>query len=142
MKRTHLPTELSTSRQLAMLSLLLTLTQGVAANGKTALEEPSDGRAPEQTMAETASAGGVLEFEEKLDGKCYILSSGGKLVVMHNRDTARSVKYRLVRMFAGAPQMGRTVGTIEPGEGVKLGCSEVDGHYQEWVVERASFVQP
>lgn len=102
----------------------------------TPASTPASEAADSTFPAETA-----LEFEEKLDGRCYILSEGGKLVVMHNRSPSASVRYRLVRLFADRPQMGRTTGIIGPGEQVKLGCSEVDGRRQHWRVERAAFVQ-
>ena len=100
---------------------------------------PESLEAPATSPAFPAEA--ALEFEEKLDGRCYILSEGGKLVVMHNRDEASSVRYRLVRLFADRPQMGQTTGVIGPGEQIKLGCSEVDGRRQYWRVERAAFVE-
>lgn len=77
----------------------------------------------------------VLEFEAQPDGKCQILSDGGRLVSMVNRRTDRAVKYRLVRYFADHPQ-NRVVGVI-PAAGVQaLGCDTVDGRAQRWVVER------
>jgi len=104
--------------------------------------EAAEAAAPASAAVSPAfPAEAALEFEEKLDGRCYILSEGGKLVVMHNRSEAGSVRYRLVRLFADRPQMGRTTGVIGPGEEIKLGCSEVDGRRQHWRVERASFVE-
>lgn len=102
---------------------------------------PDDATPASEAADSTFPAETALEFEEKLDGRCYILSEGGKLVVMHNRSPSASVRYRLVRLFADRPQMGRTTGIIGPGEQVKLGCSEVDGRRQHWRVERAAFVQ-
>lgn len=168
MIRPHLPTNLSTAFGCLLAATLFTSVvageAGTDADSETLATPPATNAASPEVTTASASTGrastpaepdpdaGVanpgadpkvaLEFEEKLDGRCYILSSGGKLVVMHNRDSQQAVKYRLIRMFADLPQMGRTVGTIAPGESIKLGCSEVDGRYQHWVVERASFVQP
>lgn len=80
-----------------------------------------------------------LEFESVLDGRCQILSDGGKLRVMRNNHADRPIRYRLTRVFVGKAQ-GLSVGVAPPaGETVKLGCTKVDGRLQEWVVERAEF---
>jgi len=104
----------------------------------TGADESPDPAAVSVDGPEDASA--YLEFENKLDGKCYILSSGGKLTLMHNRHPERAIRYRLMRVFAGRPQGSFAVGTLAAGaEPIKLGCSEVDGRPQEWTVVRAEF---
>lgn len=101
---------------------------------------------PARSLAEapTGPAVSALVFEEQLDGKCQILSEGGKLVVLRNThaDSAQAIRYRLVRMFLGVPQ-GRIDGQIAPADGPqKLGCNRVNGRRQYWRVERASLVPP
>ncbi len=82
----------------------------------------------------------ALVFEEQPDGKCQILSEGGKLVVLRNTDPDRTVRYRLVRLFLDVPQ-SRIDGRIAAGETPqKLGCNRVNGRTQSWRVERAAFV--
>ncbi len=91
-------------------------------------------------LAEDPGAIAFLEFATKLDGRCQILSAGGKLRVLRNTHAEKAIKYRLVRMFVGVAQ-GLSVGVVPPGgEVVKLGCTRVDGRQQEWIVERASFI--
>jgi hypothetical protein len=85
-------------------------------------------------------AGQYLDFVSELDGRCHNLSEGGKLRVMHNSHPDHPIKYRLVRMFAGKPQMGLAIGTIQAAESKKLGCTRVDGREQTWVVERAELL--
>lgn len=86
------------------------------------------------------AAASALVFEEQLDGKCQILSQGGKLVVLRNTHPARPVRYRLVRMFLDTPQ-GRLDGQIAPADAPqKLGCNRVNGRRQYWRVERATLV--
>ncbi len=81
----------------------------------------------------------ALAFEEQLDGKCQILSEGGKLVVLRNTHPARAVHYRLVRLFLGVPQ-SRVDGWIAAGgTPQKLGCNRVNGRKQSWRIERAVF---
>lgn len=81
-----------------------------------------------------------LEFEEVGDGKCHILSEGGKLLVMHNRHPDKAINYRLIRFFADVRQWGRATGTASPTDGpVKLGCTQVDGRQQRWEIERAHY---
>lgn len=88
------------------------------------------------------AARAALVLEEQLDGKCQILSEGGKLVVLRNTDPDQAVRYRLVRMFLGVPQ-SRIDGRIGPGEAPqKLGCNRVNGRRQSWRVERAAFAPP
>lgn len=112
---------------------VLALAAGVASAAQDTAET-----APQNVDRKEAAA--YLEFEEVLDGKCYILSSGGKLVLMHNRHPERAIAYRLVRVFAGHPQGSLTVGRLDAGvEPIKLGCSEVDGRPQHWRVVRAEF---
>lgn len=86
-----------------------------------------------------ADAASFLELESVGDGRCQILSDGGKLRIMHNRHPAKRIAFRLQRTFAGKLQ-GLSTGEIEPGGSpVKLGCTRVDGRPQDWVVERARF---
>ena len=85
----------------------------------------------------------ALEFEQKNDGKCHILSEGGKLMVMHNRHAGKLIEFRLIRYFADVRQQGRATGTIAAGESpIKLGCTLVDGREQRWEIERANFATP
>ena len=80
-----------------------------------------------------------LAFESVLDGKCQILSEGGKLRILRNTHPDTAVDFRLTRVFAGVPQ-GLTTGRAAPaGEPVKLGCTLVDGRNQDWTVDRARF---
>jgi hypothetical protein len=82
-----------------------------------------------------------LEFESVGDGRCQILSKGGKLRVLHNRHPKLTIDFRLTRIFAGKPQ-GLSTGIAEPNAPpVKLGCTRVDGREQDWVLERVRFVQ-
>ena len=86
--------------------------------------------------ADDASA--LLVFEEVSDGKCQILSAGGKLVVLRNVHPERTIRYRLVRVFRDIPQ-GRVDGEIAAGgPPQKLGCSRVDQRVQTWRIERAT----
>lgn len=82
-----------------------------------------------------------LTFETVLDGKCHILSEGGKLVLLRNTHPTRAIAYRLERRFVNRPQ-GLMDGTIGPGaETQKLGCDRVGGRAQTWKVKRAEFAQ-
>ncbi len=91
-------------------------------------------------LASGDNASAALEFSEQLDGKCQILSDGGKLVVLYNRHPSRAVRYRLIRHFAEVRQRGRAMGTVLPGEAPhKIGCNRVDGRVQYWTIERAQF---
>lgn len=93
------------------------------------------------TGADSGEAAGALVFEEQLDGKCQILSEGGKLVVLRNTHAERAVRYRLIRLFANVPQ-SRIDGEIEPaGVPQKLGCNRVGGRRQSWTIERAALVE-
>ncbi|MGD9601928.1 MAG: hypothetical protein AB7O21_12480 [Gammaproteobacteria bacterium] len=90
--------------------------------------------------AETAAAD-FIEFETVLDGKCHILSEGGKLTLMRNTHPAKPILYRLERLFVGRPQ-GLMDGVIPPGaDAQKLGCDRVGGRPQRWRVKRARFVE-
>ncbi len=89
--------------------------------------------------AESGTAGDSLAFEDVLDGKCHILSEGGKLTLMHNRHSDARVRYRLVRLFVDRPQ-GLVDGEIGPTETVKLGCNRVGSRPQTWRIVRASLV--
>lgn len=95
-------------------------------------------------LAATASeapgpAAAHLEFESVLDGRCQILSDGGKLRVMRNTHATRTIRYRLTRVFVDTAQ-GLSVGEAPAaGEDIRLGCTRVDGRPQDWTVERAEF---
>jgi hypothetical protein len=82
-----------------------------------------------------------LELRSDPDGRCQILSQGGKLRVLSNRHPGRAIKYRLIRVFGPAKPQGYVVG-IAPSDGsvVKLGCTLVDGRAQDWRLERAQFI--
>ena len=83
-----------------------------------------------------------IEFESVLDGRCQILSKGGKLRTVINNHPDKTIKYRFTRMFAGKRQASMAAGTIKPGEKpVKLGCTEVDGHEQTWEIKAVTFVE-
>jgi hypothetical protein len=95
--------------------------------------------APPPAAAEDPSA--LLAFEEVADGRCQILSEGGKLVLMRNLHPTRAIRYRLVRIFMEVPQ-GRVDGEIAAGEAPqKLGCSRVNRRVQSWRVERATLLE-
>ena len=90
------------------------------------------------SFAAAGDAAEALVFEAQNDGRCQILSEGGKLVVLRNTHAEDAIRYRLVRQFAGVPQ-GRIDGEIRPGEAPqKLGCNRVNGRLQTWKVERAT----
>lgn len=90
---------------------------------------------------EAAGAASYLVFESIADGRCQILSKGGKLRVLRNRHAQRAIDFRLMRVFAGKPQ-GLSTGIAEPGATpFKLGCTRVDGRAQDWVIDRARFKQ-
>lgn len=92
------------------------------------------------TKEKTASD--YLEFFDQLDGKCQILSNGGKLTSVKNNHPTKNIRYRFTRVFAGKPQAGLAVGVIEPSEkGIKLGCNRVDDHEQVWKIKVAEFVE-
>jgi len=81
-----------------------------------------------------------LEFQSEPDGRCQILSEGGKLRILYNRHTTRAIDYRLIRVFGDGHHQGRVVGTAPAGgEPVPLGCTRVDGRPQDWQLERANF---
>lgn len=85
-------------------------------------------------------AGDYLELESVVDGRCQILSEGGKLRVLRNTHPERAVAYRLLRVFAGDHPQGLVTGVAPPGSAVvKLGCTKVDGRVQDWQVQRADF---
>ena len=93
--------------------------------------------------AAVTTAAEVSEFLELVsvpDGRCQILSAGGQLRVLYNRHQSRAIDYRLIRSFAGDHPQGRVAGVVTAGdEGVKLGCTKVDGRPQDWHIERARF---
>jgi len=81
-----------------------------------------------------------LEFESVPDGRCQILSEGGKLRVLHNRHASLTIDYRLLRVFPPTRPQGLVGGTIAAGaEPAKLGCTRVDGREQDWVLKRARY---
>lgn len=87
-----------------------------------------------------AMAADFLEFDLQDAALCYNLSPGGKMTRIRNTHPEHSIRYRLVRHFAGTPQAGRVQGVLAPDEEPRpIGCSQVDGHPQTWVVERARF---
>jgi hypothetical protein len=91
-------------------------------------------------VSEDAGATAFLQFESRNDGRCQVLSEGGKLRIMRNTHGEQAIEYRLVRKFVGVAQ-GLSVGIAPPGgEDVKLGCTRVDGRHQDWIVERANFI--
>lgn len=111
--------------------LLLGLTLYLAAGSTGAIDE-------KPAAADSASA--FLEFESEPDGRCQILSEGGKLRVLYNRHDSRAIDYRLMRVFGDGHRQGRVVGTAPAGsERVPLGCTRVDGRPQDWQLERATF---
>ena len=117
------------ARKLWALSLLF----GVVASGGV----PPTSAAPNAPGDEPAK---YLVIENVLDGKCQILSAGGKLSILRNTHQSRDIRYRLTRYFANKPQ-GMSVGIVAPGdEGQKLGCDKVDGRSQLWKIERAQFI--
>ncbi|MGH8595593.1 MAG: hypothetical protein ACREXT_02920, partial [Gammaproteobacteria bacterium] len=87
------------------------------------------------------SAAAYLEFENVLDGRCYILSEGGKLTLLRNKHPSKSINYRLLRVFANKGQ-GLITGIV-PANGAtqKLGCDKVDRRPQTWRVDRARFIE-
>ena len=98
--------------------------------------------APLPSLAEIpAQAAKVfLEFQSEPDGRCQVLSEGGKLRVLYNRHASRAIDYRLMRVFGDGHHQGRVVGSAPAGgEPVPLGCTRVDGRPQDWQLERATF---
>ena len=85
--------------------------------------------------------GSYLEFVASLDGKCHILSTGGRLRSIKNNHRKKTIRYRLVRYFAGKPQPSFTAGTLGPaGQISALGCDRVDGQDQSWRLESARYI--
>lgn len=81
-----------------------------------------------------------LTFQSEADGRCQILSPGGKLRVLINSHATRAIDYRLVRVFGAGHRQGLVGGTAPAGgERVPLGCTQVDGRPQNWLLERARF---
>ncbi len=107
-----------------------------------ALTGPAGTATGAPAFADRMEAAPHLALESLEDGKCFILSPGGKLRVMRNTHPDRAVKFRLDRYFADKLQAGGAAGTIAPGdEPVKLGCTEVDGREQRWEIQRAEFTE-
>jgi hypothetical protein len=99
---------------------------------------PDDGQTQEATP--DGPPADFLEITQQLDGRCQMLSEGGKLTVVKNTHPSRTIRYRLVRLFYGKPQGGRIVGSIAPAdEPQALGCNLVDQKPQTWEIERAEF---
>ncbi|MSR15673.1 MAG: hypothetical protein EXR86_14190 [Gammaproteobacteria bacterium] len=93
------------------------------------------------TQASSGEATGFLELESVPDGRCQILSDGGKLTVLRSTHRSKRINYRLRRVFATKTQ-GLTTGILEPNRVIqKLGCDKVDGRAQTWEVDRARFVE-
>lgn len=86
-------------------------------------------------------ASDFLKFETVLDGRCYNLSAGGKLVLLRNTHASKPIDYRLVRVFANTAQ-GLSTGVLDADHAPqKLGCDKVDGRAQTWRIQRARFVE-
>jgi hypothetical protein len=86
-------------------------------------------------------AASYLNIQSVEDGRCQILSQGGKLVLITNTHATKRINYRLLRVFAAKPQ-GLTTGLLAPnGVAQKLGCDKVDGRAQTWQIKRARFVE-
>lgn len=84
-------------------------------------------------------AANYLKFETVPDGRCQILSEGGKLTLLRNTHPSKTIHYRLVRLFVARPQ-GLMDGSVNPAEDVqKLGCDKVGGRAQTWQIKRAHF---
>ena len=106
--------------------VLLAMAAGVRAETSPAVAQPA--------------AAGFIEFQSEADGRCQILSEGGKLRVLYNRHDSRAIDYRLMRVFGDGHRQGWVVGTAPAGgERVPLGCTRVDGRPQDWQLERATF---
>lgn len=89
-----------------------------------------------------AAAADYLELVAEPDGRCQILSEGGQLEVLYNRHPDQAVEYRLLRVFAGDHPQGLVTGIALPGaDGIKLGCTRVDGRIQAWRIQRARFAK-
>ena len=95
---------------------------------------------PLMANADGQPATSFLDFQSEADGRCQILSAGGKLRVLYNRHDSRAISYRLMRVFGDGHRQGRVVGTAPAGgQPVPLGCTRVDGRPQDWQLERATF---
>lgn len=120
---------------LAFLTILAVFSFSTAVSA-----EPCDETS--QVTSTSEDPANYLEFSSVLDGKCQILSEGGKLRVVKNIHPDKNIRYRFVRMFSGKPQAGLVIGTIEHGnKPVKLGCTRVDGRDQSWEVKIARFIE-
>ena len=92
------------------------------------------------TRADEQPASSFLAFQSEADGRCQVLSAGGKLRILRNRHATRAIDFRLMRVFGDGHPQGRVAGTAPAGgELVPLGCTQVDGRPQDWLLERASF---
>lgn len=90
--------------------------------------------------ADEQPASRFLEFQSEADGRCQVLSAGGKLRVLTNRHETRAIDYRLIRVFGEGHRQSQVAGTAPAGgQLVQLGCTQVDGRPQDWLLERAVF---
>lgn len=90
-------------------------------------------------LALAASAADYLRFDQVPDGRCQILSQGGKLTLLSNTHPTKAIRYRLERLFVERPQ-GLMDGVIRGADGAqKLGCDTVGGRAQQWRIKRATF---
>jgi hypothetical protein len=112
-----------------LLAVCLGLTTAAAAEDPAPLSAMAEGGAPES----------YLHFTEQFNARCENLSSGGKMVSVQNLHPKLAVRFRMVRLFADAPQAGRVDGVVLPmAEPSELGCNKVDRRKQRWEIERAS----
>lgn len=120
---------------------------GLLSTGYGALSQAEDSpcQGKDQTLSGTTAenpARDYIEFYDQLDGKCQILSSGGKLTLVKNNHPDKKIRYRFVRMFAGKPQAGVVFGILDPADGpLKMGCNRVDDHEQIWDIKVAEFME-
>ncbi len=92
------------------------------------------------SSADEQPASSFLAFQSEADGRCQILSAGGKLRILRNRHATRAIDFRVMRIFGDGHPQGLAAGTAPAGgELVPLGCTQVDGRPQDWLLERASF---
>lgn len=115
--------------------LVLLLLVGSGSSHVARAEDPP----PFEPLPEGLEPAAYFEFGASADNRCMMLSPGGKLAWVRNRHPSMALRYRMIRLYAGAPQAGRVAGLLPPGpEGIKLGCNLVTEREQRWDVERAS----
>jgi len=120
------------------LSNLLSLYGFIAIAG---VEIGSGARFPAEDVPPNGDPRSYVEFVANLDGKCYMLSAGGRLQSIKNNHLSKTIRYRLVRYFAGRLQPSLAAGTVGPaGQTKPLGCDRVDGRDQTWRLESARYV--